>query len=108
MPTFFAEHGEIQALFIDVLSADLDDSFHFTPLDQIVHAIERFQESGFAAARGTYHRRYLFFGDGHIDIFQRLKIPVKKIHFPDLDGDMVAEYKFVDRFHIVCFPSFPL
>ena len=51
--------------------------------DEVVHAVERFEKRGFAAAGRPDERRDALFGDIHTDIVQCLMVPVPEVQALD-------------------------
>ena len=44
--------------------------------NKVVHSVESFKKRGFSASGRSYQRRNAFFGNGYIDILQRLVVAV--------------------------------
>ena len=70
LPQLVHVHGGLEDIL--PLVAHLSGDLHAG--DQVVHAVQRFQKRGFAAARGADQRRDALFGNVDIDIFQRLMV----------------------------------
>ena len=66
----------IRAGRVDILILVLYLARYLNAGHEVVHAVERFQKRRFAAAGGPDERRYALFGDLHIYIFKRLRLPV--------------------------------
>ena len=52
-------------------------AFHAAALHQIVHAVQRLQQRGFAATGGADERRHLVLREGEVDIAQALEVAVE-------------------------------
>ena len=52
-------------------------TFHATALHQIIHAVQRLQQRGFAATGGADERRHLVLREGEVDVAQALEVAVE-------------------------------
>ena len=74
-----AQVGELHVPGEDVLPVEADIPLDAHARHQVVHAVERFQEGGLAAAGGADEGRDLPLAHVQRDIFQRLEIPVPEV-----------------------------
>ena len=63
------------------------------PGDQVVHTVQCFQKSGFAAAGRADQRGNTVFGDVHADVLQRLVFPIPQAHIRG--GDDIAHMRLL-------------
>src|SRR5690606_13511991 len=57
---------------------------------ELEHAIERAQQRGFAAARGTDERRHLVLVNRHVDVLDGMKAAVIEVQVPDVELDGIG------------------
>ena len=73
------------AVVVDVLAVQTDVARDLAALNQIVHAVERAQQGGLAAAGRADKGRDLVGLDIQINIVQGMEIPVVEVHVLDLN-----------------------
>ena len=78
-----AEAAHVRAGRVDVLPVERDTPLDLHTGDEVVHAVERFEERRLAAAGRADEGRDALFGDVHADIGQRLMAAVPEIQIID-------------------------
>ena len=71
-----AQPGDVELGVIDIVATVLHGALNFDVRHQIVHAVERFQECGLAAAGGTDQSRDLMFGNLDVNPLERMVFSV--------------------------------
>ena len=80
-----AQVGGIQGA-VGVGAIEEHRAFHAATFHQIVHAVQRLQQRGFAATGGADERRHLVLREGEVNIAQTLEIAVEQVQM--LDGHL--------------------
>ena len=84
MPTRLAQQVDV-AVFVDVLTVELDVACDAAALYEVVHAVERAQQGALAAAGRADEGGDLVCLDVQVDVVQGVEIAVIQVHVPDLD-----------------------
>ena len=81
-------------LAVDVLAVEQKFAGYAAALNEVVHAVEGFQQRGFSAAGRPYERSYLVFRYLKADTLERLEVAVVKLGVPDIEFHMGLSFLF--------------